>query len=150
MKLVDFIDREDVALELRSTDKEAALRELVGLLDLKEDPEETLYQLLLKRERLGSTGIGNGVAIPHCRSHVVDRLRVAYGRKPAGMPFDAVDAKPVHHFFLIVAPQVEVSNQYLPVLGKIANFCKDAKNLEQLDGVESVEAFLDALQRAEA
>jgi mannitol/fructose-specific phosphotransferase system IIA component (Ntr-type) len=88
-----------------------------------------LVKLLKKRENLGSTGIGKHVAIPHCRSLVVDRLRVAYARKPAGLDFDAIDDKPVNHLFLIVAPPVEISNQYLPVLGKIAQFCKNEQNI---------------------
>ena len=67
-----------------------------------------------------STGIGRGIAIPHCRSLVVNQLRVAYGRKQPGVDFNAIDGKPVTNFFLIVAPPLEVSNQYLPVTG-----CKD-------------------------
>ncbi len=149
MKLVDFINRDEVSLQLKATEKDAVLREMVGLLDLEGESEETLYKLLKKRENLGSTGIGKGVAIPHCRSLVVERLRVAYGRKPAGLAFDAVDGKPVHHFFLIVAPPVEISNQYLPVLGKIAQFCKNPKNLQKLDDVSAKEEFFDVLERTE-
>jgi mannitol/fructose-specific phosphotransferase system IIA component (Ntr-type) len=88
------------------------------------------------------------VAIPHCRSLVVDRLRVVYGRKAEGLDFGAIDGKPVHHLFLIVAPPVEISNQYLPVLGKIAQFCKDPKNLSSLDRVESPEEFFAVLEQA--
>src|SRR5437879_10777138 len=81
--------------------------------------------MLRRRETLGSTGIGQGIAIPHCRSLVVNRLRVAFGRKLDGIDFKAIDDRPVHYFFLIVAPPLEVSNQYLPVLGKIAQFAKE-------------------------
>ena len=149
MKLVDFFGRNEIALHLRASEKEEALREMVELLDLDGDAEEILHKLLLKRENLGSTGIGKGVAIPHCRSLVVDRLRIAYGRKPEGLTFDSVDGKVVHHFFLIVAPPVEISNQYLPVLGKIAQFCKNPKNLQQLSEVTSPEEFLETIERAE-
>lgn len=149
MKLVEFFSDDEVRLSLGAEDKDAALHELIRLLDLEEDAEEILYKLLKKRENLGSTGIGKGVAIPHCRSLVVDRLRVAYGRKPGGLDFDAVDGKPVHHFFLIVAPPVEISNQYLPVLGKIAQFCKNPKNLGRLDAIESPAEFFEALEEAE-
>jgi mannitol/fructose-specific phosphotransferase system IIA component (Ntr-type) len=88
------------------------------------------------------------VAIPHCRSLVVDRLRVVYGRREAGLTFGAVDGKPVHHLFLIVAPPVEISNQYLPVLGKIAQFCKNPQNLARLDGAKSVDDFFAVLEQA--
>lgn len=150
MKLVDFFTKDEIALDLRAREKDAALREMVGLLDLESEAEDILYKLLKKRENLGSTGIGKGVAIPHCRSLVVDRLRVAYGRKSEGLDFEAVDGKPVHHFFLIVAPPVEISNQYLPVLGKIAQFCKNPKNLHKLEQIETADEFFEVLKRGEA
>jgi len=147
MKLVEFFSPDEVDLHLDASGKEEALKELVELLSVNEKSEE-LFRLLKKRENLGSTGIGKGVAIPHCRSLVVDRLRVVYGRKPEGLDFGAIDGKPVHHLFLIVAPPVEISNQYLPVLGKIAQFCKDPKNLSSLDEVESAEEFFAVLEQA--
>jgi PTS system nitrogen regulatory IIA component len=148
MKLVEFFSPDEIDLELDADEKEGALRELVGLLSVNEKSEE-LFRLLKKRENLGSTGIGKGVAIPHCRSLVVDRLRVVYGRKPAGLDFEAVDGKTVHHLFLIVAPPVEISNQYLPVLGKIAQFCKNPKNLARLDEIENQEQFFEVLEQAD-
>lgn len=148
MKLVEFFAQDEIDLDLKAQTKEEALRELVDLLGVGEKSEE-LFSLLKKRENLGSTGIGKGVAIPHCRSLVVERLRVVYGRKGAGLPFGAVDDKPVHHLFLIVAPPVEISNQYLPVLGKIAQFCKNPKNLSRLDEVNSVEDFFKVLEQAD-
>lgn len=147
MKLVEFFSPDEVDLHLDASGKEEALKELVELLSVNEKSEE-LFRLLKKRENLGSTGIGKGVAIPHCRSLVVDRLRVVYGRKAEGLDFGAIDGKPVHHLFLIVAPPVEISNQYLPVLGKIAQFCKDPKNLSSLDRVESPEEFFAVLEQA--
>ena len=147
MKLVEFFSPDEVDLHLDASGKEEALKELVELLSVNEKSEE-LFRLLKKRENLGSTGIGKGVAIPHCRSLVVDRLRVVYGRKAEGLDFGAIDGKPVHHLFLIVAPPVEISNQYLPVLGKIAQFCKDPKNLSSLDRIESAEEFFAVLEQA--
>ncbi|MFW6206833.1 MAG: PTS sugar transporter subunit IIA, partial [Gemmatimonadota bacterium] len=81
-----------------------------------------------------------------CRSLVVNRLRLAYGRKPAGVDFKAIDGEPVHNFFLIVAPPLEVSNQYLPVLGKIAQFAKDPAVPEKLEEIEEPEEFLELLE----
>lgn len=148
MKLVEFFAPDEVDLDMEADGKEDALRELVGLLSVNEKSDE-LFRLLKKRENLGSTGIGKGVAIPHCRSLVVDRLRVVYGRKSAGLDFEAVDGKAVHHLFLIVAPPVEISNQYLPVLGKIAQFCKNPKNLARLDEIETEEQFFGVLEHAD-
>ena len=147
MKLREFFSEDAVKLDLEAEDKDGALRELVSLFDLDEKSEGILVKMLKRRENLGSTGFGGGVAIPHCRSLVVKRLRVAFGRKPGGLDFDALDDSPVHHFFLIVAPPLEVTNpQYLPVLGKIAQFCKDPDVIDRLDELESVEDFLQLLE----
>ena len=126
MELREFFSEDAIQLELAGTTKDDVLTELIGLLKLDEKNEQTLFKMLKRRENLGSTGIGRGIAIPHCRSLVVQRLRLAFGRKRAGLDFKAIDDKPVTFFFLIVAPPLEVSNQYLPVLGKIAQFSKEA------------------------
>jgi mannitol/fructose-specific phosphotransferase system IIA component (Ntr-type) len=105
-----------------------------------------LFKMLKRRENLGSTGIGRGIAIPHCRSLVVSRLRVAFGRKASGLDFKAIDDKPVHNIFLIVAPPMEVSNQYLPVLGRIAQFAKDPDVPARLARLDDPEQFLALLE----
>jgi PTS system nitrogen regulatory IIA component len=150
MRLIDFFDVREIRLELAGDSKESVLEEMVGLLALEAKSREILLAMLKKREELGSTGIGSGVAIPHSRSLVVDRLRVAFGRKPSGIAFGAVDGKPVRHLFLIVAPPIEVSNLYLPVLGRIAQFCKNTENLQRLDRVDTPEQLLDVLAAADA
>ena len=124
MQLRDFFAEDAINLNLAGETKDDILKELIALLNVG-DKADVLYKMLKRRENLGSTGIGRGIAIPHCRSLVVNRLRVAFGRKKDGVPFQAIDDKPAHFFFLIVAPPLEVSNQYLPVLGKIAQFAKE-------------------------
>jgi len=126
MELREFFSEDAVQLELQGISKDEVLKELIGLLKLDEKSDGMLFKMLKRRENLGSTGIGRGIAIPHCRSLVVNRLRVAFGRKKEGVDFKAIDDKPVNFFFLIVAPPLEVSNQYLPVLGKIAQFSKES------------------------
>jgi mannitol/fructose-specific phosphotransferase system IIA component (Ntr-type) len=145
MQLKDFFSADAITLGLEGTEKDDILKELIGLLKLDEKSEAMLYKMLKRRENLGSTGIGRGIAIPHCRSLVVSRLRVAFGRKPDGVDFKAIDDKPVHNFFLIVAPPLEVSNQYLPVLGKIAQFAKEADVPDRLAQLESPDGFLGLL-----
>ena len=125
MQLREFFSESAVNLEMQSATKDEALKELAALLRLDAKSEGMLFKMLKRREALGSTGVGQGIAIPHCRSLVVNRLQVAFGRKLAGVPFNAIDDKPVQFFFLIVAPPLEVSNQYLPVLGKLAQFAKE-------------------------
>ena len=145
MRLRELFTAEAVALDLEAGDKDGVLKELVALLDLDEKSEGILYKTLKRRENLGSTGIGKGIAIPHCRSLVVNRLRLAYGRKKPGLDFNAIDNAPVQNFFLIIAPPLEVSNQYLPVLGKIAQFAKDPAVPEMLATLKSVDEFLTLL-----
>ena len=146
MELREFFSEEAVQLELQGTSKDEILKELIGLLGLDDKSEGMLFKMLKRRENLGSTGIGRGIAIPHCRSLVVNKLRVAFGRKKAGVDFKAIDDKPVHFFFLIVAPPLEVSNQYLPVLGKIAQFSKEPDVPERMLGLTAPGQFMDLLK----
>jgi nitrogen PTS system EIIA component len=146
MELRDFFSLDAIKLELDGTSKDDILREMIGLLGLDEKSDAMLFKMLKRRENLGSTGIGRGIAIPHCRSLVVNKLRVAFGRKRAGVDFKAMDDKPVHFLFLIVAPPLEVSNQYLPVLGKIAQFGKEADVAERLMQLETPADFMELLE----
>jgi nitrogen PTS system EIIA component len=145
MELREFFDREAVTLDIQAESKDEILRELIALLKLDDKSEGILFKMLKRRENLGSTGIGRGIAIPHCRSLVVNRLRVAFGRKPAGVDYNAIDNQPVHNFFLIVAPPLEVSNQYLPVLGKLAQFAKDPDITQRLADLTTADEFLALL-----
>src|SRR6476661_5921876 len=146
MELREFFSEDAVKLELEGNTKDDILKELIGLLRLDEKNEATLFKMLKRRENLGSTGIGRSIAIPHCRSLVVNKLRVAFGRKSMGLDFKAIDEKPVKFFFLIVAPPLEVSNQYLPVLGKIAQFSKEPDVPERLLGLTENPQFLKLLE----
>jgi nitrogen PTS system EIIA component len=146
MELREFFDRDAIKLDIGGDTKDDILRELIALLKLDEKSEGILFKMLKRRENLGSTGIGRGIAIPHCRSLVVNRLRVAFGRKSGGVEYNAIDHQPVTNFFLIVAPPLEVSNQYLPVLGKLAQFAKDPDITRRLAELESPDQFLRLLE----
>lgn len=146
MELRDFFSEDAIKLELDGITKDEILKELIDLLGLDEKSEGMLFKMLKRRENLGSTGIGRGIAIPHCRSLVVSRLRVAFGRKSVGVDFKAIDEKPVYFFFLIVAPPLEVSNQYLPVLGKIAQFSKEADVPERMLALKEPREFMQLLE----
>ena len=146
MELRDFFSEDAIKLELEGNTKDEILKELIDLLGLDDKSEGMLFKMLKRRENLGSTGIGRGIAIPHCRSLVVSNLRVAFGRKSQGVDFKAIDEKPVFFFFLIVAPPLEVSNQYLPVLGKIAQFSKEADVPERLLKLKEPREFMALLE----
>jgi mannitol/fructose-specific phosphotransferase system IIA component (Ntr-type) len=146
MRLRDFISDDAVRLDLAGTSKDDVLEELARLIHADDRATATLLRILRRREHLGSTGVGRGIAIPHCRTLVANRLRVAFARHDAGVEWDAIDRRPVHYLFLIVAPPLEVSNQYLPVLGKIAQFVKDEdvpKRLMQIQEPQELLALIE-------
>jgi mannitol/fructose-specific phosphotransferase system IIA component (Ntr-type) len=145
MHLADFYAPDTISVDLQGGSKDEILAELVGLLRLDDRATDTLLRMLQRRESLGSTGVGRGIAIPHCRSLVVSRLRLAYGHHRRGVEYQAIDNRPAFDFFLIVAPPLEVSNQYLPILGKIAQFAKDADIPERLAGLQTADDFLRLL-----
>jgi len=146
MELREFLAEDAIQLDLKGESKDEILKELIALLGVDEKSQGILFKMLKRRENLGSTGIGRNIAIPHCRSLVVNRLRLAFGRKPGGVDFKAIDDQPVNYFFLIVAPPLEVSNQYLPVLGRIAQFAKEEDVAGRLAGLQSPREFLDLLE----
>jgi mannitol/fructose-specific phosphotransferase system IIA component (Ntr-type) len=141
MRLRDFFSPDGISLQLPVTTRTEALAAMVGLLHVDPDTAETIRNLLDRREQLGSCGVGRGIAIPHCRAPVIPQLRLAYGRIPAGIPYDAIDGRPVHNLFLIVAPPVEASNLYLPVLGRLAQFAKGPDIPDKLAALATVDEF---------
>jgi nitrogen PTS system EIIA component len=146
MSLKDFFTADAISLSLRAGSKEEILAEMVGLLRMDERSSGTLLRILQRRENLGSTGIGRGIAIPHGRSLMVSRLRLAFGRCKEGVDFQAIDSRPVSSIFLIVAPPLEISNQYLPVLGKIAQFASKPDVPERLSALQSPGEFFRLLE----
>ena len=145
MRLRDFFQPERVELHLRGDSRNDILEALISLLELDDRSRTVLSRTLRRRENLGSTGIGRGIAIPHCRSLVVTRLHMAYGRHPDGVDFRSIDNRPARHFFLIVAPPLEVAGQYLPVLGRVAQFAKEADVPGRLAALTSATEFLELL-----
>jgi len=140
----------DIHLAVEGTTKTAILAELVAGLGLGNEESSIILKILERRELVGSTGVGHGVAIPHCRTHLVPRLRVVLARKPGGVDWGAVDGLPVTRIFLLVAPPVEVSNEYLPVLGRIARLMNSSDIRERLDATATPEEVLQLLDEPSA
>lgn len=107
MNLLDLLSEETIALDMPSTDKLSAIERLVSVLDRAQHVEDTrtVVESILERERLMSTGVGSGVAIPHAQSKGVRRLAMAFGRTASEIDFNSLDGKPVRLIFLIVAPE---------------------------------------------
>ncbi|MBU0651594.1 MAG: PTS sugar transporter subunit IIA [Proteobacteria bacterium] len=133
MKITDMLKREFVLEQLKAGNKRDALAELAGVFAqgrINVDPEAMLH-VLLERERLGSTGIGDGIAIPHGKLPGLEEMVVSFGRSREGIAFEAMDGKPVHLFFLLMAPE-NSAGHHLKMLAKISRMLKDAnfrKNL---------------------
>lgn len=148
MNLSTLLRPDRINLTLKARKKVGALRELVSMIKT-EDEVDLLLATLLKREELGSTGIGKGIAIPHCRSLIVDKLELAVGRSDKGINFGAIDRKPVHLFFLIVAPPQDPGNQYLITLGKVALIAAELSKKQQFLKPKTPEEFLRLLNELE-
>ena len=147
MKPSDFLTPDLISLNLRSSTKEEALKELVWMLDVQEEYRPIILDMVLQREALGSTGLGEGVAIPHGRSLVVNHLHLVCGLSKKGIYFQAIDRKKVYLFFLVIAPHREVSNQYLPLLGSIAKLATNPQNVDLLRKAETPEQCLEYLKQ---
>jgi nitrogen PTS system EIIA component len=145
IKLSNLIKSNLVSLNLKATSRDGVLKELVSLSSLGEKAQQILLVNLKQREELGSTGIGKGVAIPHCRSLLLNSLTLIVGRTKAGVEFDAIDKKPARLFFLIIAPPHDPQNQYLIVLGKIAQMAKQIGAGDALFATDDQQEFLNRI-----
>lgn len=140
MKILDFLHPSAIALELKSSTKSDALSELCTLLTTNgkiKDPAPVL-QALLDREQLGSTGIGQGIAIPHGKTNGTDGLVAALGVSKRGVDFKSLDGEPVHVIFMLVAP-TESRELHLKALAKISGLLKDKFFRQALKEARSVE-----------
>jgi PTS system nitrogen regulatory IIA component len=126
MKILDILDRKMIVPQLTSQTKEGVLRELVHALAKveKQVNEDRVIEILLEREGLGSTGIGEGVAIPHGKSKEVKKILASFGRSLRGMDFQSLDGKPTHLFFLLIAPE-NSAGMHLKALAQISRLMKD-------------------------
>lgn len=141
----ELLKPERIILNLTSTKKEDVLKELVEVLDLPEDKKKIVLDTLKKREQIGSTGIGKGIAIPHCRSAVLDRVYLVVGRSKKGIDFDAMDGKPVHIFFLLCASPRDPESRYLITLGKIAQISRKLAREKKYMEIEDENEFIEYL-----
>lgn len=127
MKLSELLGEENIVIELGAKDKRGVLEELVEAVEKSGTriDKQTLVKVLLERERLGSTGIGDGVAIPHGKYHGISQPLISFGRSRPGLDFDSMDGQPAHLFFLLVAPE-NSANVHLKALATIARLLKNS------------------------
>lgn len=140
MNIRDMVKREFIITDLKATGKRDVLEELVQVFkDLNGgmDPD-TMVRVLLEREKLGSTGIGDGIAIPHGKLAGIEQILIGFGRSRTGVDFNSLDGLPVNLFFLLMAPDSS-SAQYLKALAKISRMLKDPDMRRDLLEAESAE-----------
>lgn len=147
-ELAEFFQESLCLFDLQATDKRGALSEMVECISrechLKD--RELILEMLLNRESLGSTALGKGVAFPHGRSLAVKELTLLFASSTAGIDFDAIDKKPTHLFFLIIAPPQDKDNLYLQVLGHLIELIKSPSVRKKLATVENFDQLQTTLR----
>ena len=150
MKILDILRKEFIIDRLKSKDKNGVLKELAEVLvengkvkDLKK-----VVETLQERERLGSTGIGDGVAIPHGKVKGFTRIVAAFGRSLDGIDFDSIDGKPVHLFFLLLAPE-KSAGDHLKALARIARLMNDKSFRDELMAAKDGEEIYNIIAKEE-
>ena len=146
MKILDIINEDLIKPDLSARSKEEALTELAGLIATKEGlDEEKIVGVLREREKLGSTGIGDGIAIPHGKLKELKKLVASFGRSKKGIDFQSIDGKPTHLFFLLMAPE-NTAGVHLKALARISRLLKDKKFRESLLVANNTEGIFQALK----
>ena len=150
MKIIDLLDDRSILLDGRVADKKAALDQMVDLMDAsgKLRDKETYRQGVYAREQEGSTGIGEGIAIPHCKSDAVIKPGLAAMVVKDGVEFESLDGQPAHLFFLIAAPNTE-DNVHLDVLSRLSVLLMDEDFTNKLRQATSVSEFKQIIEEAE-
>ena len=126
MKITDILDEASIIQDMRSTSKKGVLEELSDVLveGGKLPDRDKVVEVLLDREKLGSTGIGDGIAIPHGKMKGIKDLVTSFGRSTKGVNFESIDNRPTHLFFLLVAPE-NSAGIHLKALARISRLLKD-------------------------
>ncbi|MBJ22335.1 MAG: PTS transporter subunit EIIA [bacterium] len=151
MKITDILVREASILDLAATAKEDLLAELAGALSAAEPALDRadLLTVLREREALQSTGIGEGVAIPHGKVQGLDRLVATFARSKGGVDFESIDGQPTQLFFLLVVPE-QSGGQHLKALARISRFFRDASFREKLIGASDLDEIFRAIEEEDA
>src|SRR3989338_597224 len=150
MKISEILDKRAIKIGLASTGNEEALKELVEVLAQVEDigDPKSIVKALVERESFGSTGIGQGIAIPHGKTDKVKRLVAVLGVSKTGVNFDALDGEPVYIFFLLVAPKA-TAGPHLKALAQISRFLRDTYFCELLRKCKTAEEVFNLIKNEE-
>jgi PTS system nitrogen regulatory IIA component len=149
MKILEVLQKEAILENLVSADKKGILKELVApVAKVANVSEEGLVKVLLDRERLGSTGIGGGVGIPHGKLKNLENIVLGFGLSKQGVDFESMDGKPTHIFFLLVTPE-NSTGLHLKMLARISRLLKDESFKERLINASSQDDIFAIIQEAD-
>ena len=150
MDISDLIVPESVIANLRVTSKKQALQEFAKkAADLTGQPERALFEVLMERERLGTTGVGHGIGIPHGKLPELERLYGLFARLETPIDFDAIDDHPVDLIFVLLAPETAGAD-HLKALARVSRLFRDRAVCEKLRGTDSAEAIYALLTQSQA
>ena len=150
MDISDLILPESVIANLRVTSKKQALQELAKkAAEITGQPERALFEVLMERERLGTTGVGHGIGIPHGKLPELDRLYGLFARLETPIDFDAIDEQPVDLIFVLLAPETAGAD-HLKALARVSRLFRDRGVCEKLRGTDSAEAIYALLTQSQA
>lgn len=150
MKITDFLSTKAIKIDLEAVDKENVLQELVDVLAEVKDigDKKSILRALIERENLGSTGIGQGIAIPHGKTDKVDGLVSVLGISRKGVNFEALDGEPVYILFLLVAPK-DTAGPHLKALAQISRLLRDSYFCELLRRCKTPKEVFDLITKEE-
>jgi PTS system nitrogen regulatory IIA component len=132
MKILDVLDKNAIVDDMKSSDKKGIITELVApLAQIAGIKNDDLVKVLIERERLGSTGIGGGIGIPHGKMKDLDKLFLGFGLSRTGVDFESMDGRPTHIFFLLIAPE-NSTGLHLKLLSRISKMLKNDLFKEKL------------------
>lgn len=151
-ELLSYLHPDLFISDLKAKNKVDAIQKMVAHLVEKNRLRDgrIILEALKTREKLGSTGIGKGVAVPHSRSTVTTSLTLLFARSLDGIDYDAIDDKPVQLLFMILAPHQEQQSEYLPLLGKLVEVTRDANVRKRLLKIAEFSQIAEALEKGKA
>ncbi|MDR1244793.1 MAG: PTS sugar transporter subunit IIA [Endomicrobium sp.] len=151
MKIMDFLSQDAIIVDLKATDKKSAIVELAEVLKntKKIKNSDDIINIVLERERLGSTGIGQGVALPHGKTDLLQEQIGVLGISRKGIEFNSLDGEPVHIIFLLVGP-VEVAGQHLKALSRISRLFKDKFLRQAIKEAKTTQEVIKLIQQEDA
>ncbi|MFN8721675.1 MAG: PTS IIA-like nitrogen regulatory protein PtsN [Rhodospirillales bacterium] len=148
--MIDLLTPKSIIPNLRANSKKQALQELARrAAELTGQHERAVFDVLLERERLGTTGVGHGIAIPHGKLPGIDRVQGLFARLERPIDFDAIDEQPVDLIFVLLAPE-QAGADHLKALARVSRMLRDAQTCEKLRGADNADALFALLTHTES